>query len=83
MLMAIDFEKPFKLVIDASDIGVGSVLVQENEEGIDHPLSYYCKKLNKHQKRYSTVEKETLALILALQHFEVCNFRPVPCRSIY
>ncbi len=53
------------------DIGVGGVLVQEDEEGIDHPLSFYSKKLNKYQKRYSTVEKETLALILALQHFEV------------
>ena len=26
---------------------------------------------NKHQKNYSTVEKECLSLILALQHFEV------------
>ena len=31
----------------------------------------FQKKLNKHQKNYSTVEKECLSLILALQHFEV------------
>ncbi len=66
MLMAPDFYKPFRLLTNASDIGVGSVLVREDEEGIDHPLNFYSKKLNKHQKRYSTVKKETLAFILAL-----------------
>ncbi len=28
-------------------------------------------KFNKHQRRYSTIEKEGLALVLALQHFDV------------
>ena len=28
-------------------------------------------KFNKHQRNYSTIEKECLSLILALQHFEV------------
>ncbi|KAJ8034103.1 hypothetical protein HOLleu_24533 [Holothuria leucospilota] len=31
----------------------------------------YRKKFDKHQKNYSTIEKETLALILGLQHFDV------------
>lgn len=34
-------------------------------------LSYFSKKFNQHQQRYSTIEKEALALILAIQHFEV------------
>jgi hypothetical protein len=34
-------------------------------------VCYFSKKLNKHQRNYSTIEKECLALILALQHFEV------------
>ena len=38
---------------------------------IDHPVCYFSKKLNKHQRNYSTIEKECLALILALTHFEV------------
>ena len=71
VLMAPDFSKPFKLAIDASDVGTGAVLMQENEQGIDHPVSFFSKKLNKHQQKYSTVEKETLALILAVQQFEV------------
>ena len=31
----------------------------------------FSKKLNKHKRKYSTIEKECLALILALAHFEV------------
>ncbi len=37
LLMAPDFDKPFKLVWDVTDIGIGSVLVQEDKEGVDHP----------------------------------------------
>ncbi|XP_072036952.1 uncharacterized protein [Amphiura filiformis] len=71
ILSAPDFLKQFKLTVDASDIGCGAVLMQEDEKGIDHPLCYFSKKFNKHQKNYSTIEKECLALLLALQHFEV------------
>lgn len=31
----------------------------------------FSKKFNKHEKNYSTIEKETLALVLALNHFDV------------
>ena len=71
VLLALDFNKPFKLVVDASDIGVGAVLVQDDNNGVEHPVCYFSRKFNKHQKNYSTIEKECLALILAIQHFEV------------
>ena len=71
VLLAPSFDKEFKLAVDASDVGVGSVLLQEDDNGVDHPVCYYSKKFNKHQRNYSTVEKECLSLILALQHFEV------------
>ena len=71
VLQAPDFEKQFKLVIDASDLGAGAVLQQEDSEGIDHSVCYYSKKFDEHQKRYSTIEKEALALLLALRHFDV------------
>ena len=71
VLVAPAFHKPFKMATDASDVGVGAVLLQEDSSGIDRPVSYFSKKLNKHQKAYSTIEKETLSLVLALQHFEV------------
>ena len=69
--MAPDFDKCFKLAVDASDVGIGTVLLQEDNNGIDHPVCYFSKKFNKHQKNSSTIEKECIALILAIQQFEV------------
>ena len=71
VLVAPDFSAPFKLAVDACDMGVGAVLMQTDGNGIDRPVAYFSKKLNRHQKRYSTIEKEALALVLAVQHFEI------------
>lgn len=71
VLLAPDFHKPFKLAVDASDLGCGSVLLQEDNLGIAHPVAYFSKKFNQHQCNYSPIEKEALALLLALQHFDV------------
>ena len=64
-------KSPFKLAVDASDVAAGVVLLQEDDEGVDHPACYFSKKFNKSQKNYSTIEKECLALVLALQHLKV------------
>ena len=71
VLLTPNFNKEFKLAVDASDVGAGGVLLQEDDNAVDHLVCYYSKKFNKHQKSYSTEEKECLSLILALQHFEV------------
>ena len=57
------------MAVDACDTGAGAVLLQENEFGVVHPVSYYSKKFSPPQKNYSTIEKELLALILGLQHY--------------
>ena len=71
ILKSPDYEKPFKLIIDSSDVGTGSVLVQKASDGLDHPVSYFSKKILKYHKNYSVVEKETLGLVLALEYFAV------------
>ena len=71
VLAAPNFSKPFKLVVDASEVASGSALLQEDEVGVDHPVCYYSKTFNKSQLNYSTIGKECLALSLAIQHFEV------------
>lgn len=71
VLSAPNFSAPFKLEVDASAVGAGAVLLQEDEEGIDHPICFFSKKFSKYQLNYSTIEKEALALLLSLQHFEV------------
>ena len=80
VLKSPDFTRPFELSVDASDIGVGAMLTQIDDEGIKHPVAYFSKKLNEAQQKYSTIEKETLGLIMALEHFEVylnCVLNPV------
>ena len=70
VLQAPDFNKPFSLYCDASNEGVGAVLLQVRDS-VEHPVSYFSKKLNAAQRNYSTIEKELLSIILALQHFAV------------
>ena len=71
VLSAPRFDRPFKIYTDASHVGAGAVLMQEDNLGIDKPVSFYSKKFNSYQLNYSVIEKEGLALILALQHFDV------------
>ena len=48
--MSPNFEKPFKLVVDVSDVGCGVVLLQEDDNEIDHTVNYFLYKFNTHQK---------------------------------
>eukprot|EP00731_Ephydatia_muelleri_P034853 Em0081g18a len=56
-------------VTDASNRGIGAVLSQCDEEGQEHPVAYYSRKLLPREERYSTVEKECLAIKEAIHHF--------------
>lgn len=71
VLRAPDFHLPLQLAVDACDVGVGAVLLQAGEDDFEKPVAYFSKKLNKHQQAYSTIEKEALALVLAVKHFDV------------
>lgn len=71
VLAAPDFSRPFSIAVDASDLGAGAVLLQQDRDGLEHPVCFFSRKFNCHQRAYSTIEKEALALVLAFQHFEV------------
>ena len=70
VLVTPQFDKPFILMVDASDIGVGAVLLQEDHRSLEHPIAYFSQKFSKSQRNYCTSEKEALALIMALHHFD-------------
>ena len=59
------------LQTDASNLGIGGVLSQYDDEGKDHPIAYYSKKLLPRECNYSTIEKECLAIKLTVEHFQV------------
>ena len=71
VLKAPDFEQPFCLGVDASETGIGAVMIQADDQKNLHPVSYFSRKLNSFQKSYSAREKELLALLLSVQHFEI------------
>ena len=71
VLKAPDFSRLFILQTDASDRGIGAVLSQTDKNEDDHPVAYFSKKLLPREQRYSTVEKECLAIKLATHAFRV------------
>ena len=45
-----DYALPFCVAADASDIAIGAALLQVID-GIEHPVCYYSKMLDAHQKK--------------------------------
>lgn len=75
-----DFTKTFTIESDASDTAVGAALVQELD-GETRVIAYFSKKLSRTQRAYSSVEKECLGVLLAIENFrhyvEGSHFRVV------
>ena len=65
-----DFQTDFILQTDASESGIGSVLLQEYE-GHKFPVAYASKNLSNREKGYSVIEKECLALLWAVKKFHM------------
>ena len=63
-----DFSKPFILQSDASENGLGAVLVQEYDDG-RFAVEYASKKLLPRERNYSVIEKECYALVWAVKKF--------------
>lgn len=70
VLSSPDYDRQFIVQTDASDRGLGAVLSQTNDQGEDVPIAYYSRKLQPRQIRYSSIEKECLAIVAGLQHFQ-------------
>jgi len=64
-----DFDRVFVLRTDASNVGIGSVLLQEYE-GQYFPVVYISRKLLEREKAYSVVEKECLAIVWSIEKLQ-------------
>ncbi|XP_067629120.1 uncharacterized protein [Eurosta solidaginis] len=71
ILLHPNYNKPFILQCDASQVGVGACLMQEDDNGQERPIAYMSQKLNKAQRNYSVTELECLAVVLAIKRFRM------------
>ena len=68
IVRAPNWQLPFEVMCDASDLAIGAVLGQR-EDGRPHVVYYARKTLNEALRNYTTTEKELLAVVYALDKF--------------
>ena len=59
----------FILDTDASNIGIGAVLSQVQEDGLERVIAYGSRTLSKAEQNYCVTRKELLALVHFVDHF--------------
>ena len=58
ILILPNFAKTFEMECDASNIGIGAILLQEG-----HPITYFSEKLKGSHLNYSTMTKSFMLLL--------------------
>ena len=64
-----NWSQPFIIDTDASVVGIGAVLSQVDEEGIEYVIAYGSRVLPKAERNYCVTRKELLSVVTFLQHF--------------
>ena len=54
-----------------TELGIGAVLSQEEENHVERPIAYYSRKLAPREEQYSVIEKECLAIKDGITVFQV------------
>lgn len=63
-----NFDEPFILTTDASNVAIGAVLAQ-SIDGKERPIAYLSRTLSKAEENYSATAKELLAIYFATKTF--------------
>jgi len=69
-LFHINYQLPLVVRTDASDRGVGGVLLQVGELGEEQPILFASQAFSPVASRWSTIEQEAYAIIFCLTKFE-------------
>jgi len=70
VLKIVDFSLEMYLQTDASEVGLGGALLQRHGDTY-HPVRFISRKLKSAEKNYSTIEKEGLAIVWAVDKLAV------------
>ena len=62
-------EKPFRITVDASQIGIGYFLSQLDDENKERVISYGSRSLHNHEKAWAVTELEGLAIVEAVKEY--------------
>ena len=68
IVRAPNWQLPFEVMCDASDLAIGAVLGQREDEK-PYVVFYASKTLNEAQRNNTTIEKELLEVVYALDKF--------------
>nr|GEU39958.1 reverse transcriptase domain-containing protein [Tanacetum cinerariifolium] len=71
ILIAPDWDMPFELMCDASDFAIGADLGQHQDKHF-RPIHYASKTMIEAESKYTTTEKEMLAVVYAFEKFRRC-----------
>ena len=64
-----DRQKKTEVIVDASPVGLGFILVQGNESEQKRVVAYASKTLKAVEQRCSQTEREALAIVWSCEHF--------------
>ena len=67
-------EAETQLIVGGSSYGLGAILNQKQSNGEFKPVAYASRTLNPVERRYSQTERESLAILWAIQRFKVYLF---------
>jgi hypothetical protein len=65
-----DWSKEFHVYVDASSIALGTMLAQPGVVDIEHLLAFSRRKLSTTEINYTTIEREGITMVYALQKFQ-------------
>jgi transposase InsO family protein len=69
-LQPVNFDKEVILTVDAStSVGLGAVLSQKNDQGVEHPCAYASRSLKDEEKKYAPFVLEAVGMLWAFRHF--------------
>ena len=74
LLVKPDFRKDFIMYCYASSYTVTTILLQQNEESIESPISFMSISVKKHKINYSPIEKHAFSLVKAVKYFRFYIF---------